>query len=493
MQSEMRNKIINGVQWTTLSTVTTAVVQMLRLAILARFLNKVDFGLVAIITFVLGMMEMIGELGFASAIMHKKYLSRSEFSSLYWIQMMVYIVMLGVMSFAAKPVATFYEEPRIAGLLPISLISLLFLGVGKLYDTIFQKEFQFRIIAIRNIVSAILSSIIAVVMAVMGFGVYSLIFSQLAQLAIFNIWNFIIGQRLLRISFHVSFLEVKGLVRIGFFQTGTQIVNYISTQLDVIIIGKLLGMEILGVYNLARDLLSKFISIINSVANKVALPLFSTIQDNVEAMCKNYCKMLQLLTTINFPIIAVIGALSYPITMILYGEKYVDTAHVMMVLTAANLLGVVDNPSGVITTARGRTDMSFICMFLRLAITIPILWVTASLGLNYLLAGKVLISVLLLFLIWYFMMWRVILMPLKMYVTTFFLRFVISIMTYVSCYMFLNVFLHSNNLAVQIIIGGILFVTMYLTLTFLFSRQDVNMMKSLMRQLANKIENNDEG
>lgn len=450
---------------------------MLRLAILARFLEKADFGLVAIITFVFGMIEMIGDLGFSSAIMHKKDLNKHEFASLYWIQMIVFAVMFLTMAFVAKPIASFYNDSRIAGLLPISLIGLLFLGIGKLYDTVFQKEFRFRIIAIRNIISALLSCIVAVAMAAKGFGVYSLIVSLLFQHAIFNIWNFMVGQKLIKIAFHVSFIEVKDLVKIGIYQTGTQILNYISTQLDVLIIGKLLGMEVLGIYNLAKDLLMKFTSVINSVANRVALPMFSTIQDSLESMRNNYCKMLNLLTSINFPIIAIIGALSYPITVILYGEKFLDTANVIAIFTIVTLLNVVSNPSGIITTAKGRTDLSFICMIVRLITTTPVLLITAYLGFNELLAGKVFLEVILLITVWYFMLWKVIKLPLRRYVETFIVRFAVSTISYVMCFIFIKKMLVSTGSFIQIMLGGFCFGSLYLLMSWVFNKNDLNMLK----------------
>lgn len=94
----IKQQAIFGAKWTTISTLTTAVIQVLRLSILARFLDKSDFGIVAILTFVLGLTNTFADLGFSAAIMHKQELSRNEFASLYWIQMFFsyYCLVLGV-------------------------------------------------------------------------------------------------------------------------------------------------------------------------------------------------------------------------------------------------------------------------------------------------------------------------------------------------------------------------------------------------------------
>ena len=88
----MDTKVVarNGVKWTTLSTATTAIVGLLRLSILTRFLEKSDFGIVSIVMLVLGLTQTFSDLGFAAAIMHKQNLTRKEFSSLYWIQLIIY-------------------------------------------------------------------------------------------------------------------------------------------------------------------------------------------------------------------------------------------------------------------------------------------------------------------------------------------------------------------------------------------------------------------
>lgn len=496
MQGELKSKVVNGVQWTTISTVTTAVVQLLRLSILARFLEKSDFGLVAIITFVFGVIELIGEMGFSSAIMHKKDLSRDEFSSLYWIQFLLLALFLAITPLLAKPIAVFYKEPRIEKFMPISLLGLLFIGIGKLYDTVFQKAFKFKLIAIRNIISALISFVVAVVVAANGGGVYSLVISMLAQQAVFYIWNFIVGQRLMPISFHVSFREVKQLVIIGIYQTGTQILSQLASQLDVLIVGKILGMEILGVYNLARDLLNKFVTVINSVANRVALPLFSMIQNNLESMRDNYCKMLRMLTSINFPIIAAMGALSVPIVLILYGDKFADASYVMTVLASASLLGVIDNPSGSITTARGRTDLSFFCMVSRLLIVTPIVLVTSYWGLDALLAGKVVISILQCLIVWFFMLWMSIKLPLGRYLGTFIKPFLICVVSYVSCHFLIGQFFAFMNPALLLFVGGCLFLVIYLTLTGALNKKEFVVLKGLLheakRTLLRKRVKNDE-
>lgn len=129
-----------------------------------------------------------------------------------------------------------------------------FTAFGKLYEAVLQKNFQFKIIAVRNITSNILSLLLAVVMAIMGCGIYTLVFSTLFGTLILAIWNFIIGQKHIKLQFHCSIREISPLVKIGLYQTGTSIVDYFCSKLDVLIIGKCLEWKYFVYITYAKNL-----------------------------------------------------------------------------------------------------------------------------------------------------------------------------------------------------------------------------------------------
>lgn len=92
----LRDKTINGAKWNTVATVNNALVQMLKLFILARFLSKVDFGLVAIATMVIGFTDIFANMGFSVGIIHKKEISQKEYSSVFWVNLAVSLILFGI-------------------------------------------------------------------------------------------------------------------------------------------------------------------------------------------------------------------------------------------------------------------------------------------------------------------------------------------------------------------------------------------------------------
>ena len=465
------NTLVSGTVWTTISTITTSVVQLLRLAILARLLAKADFGLVAILTLVLGVSQALSDLGFSSAIMHKKEISQKEFSSLYWIQFAIFGLFYLVVLFISPLVAGFYNEPLLVSLLPITMLDILFQGFGKLYDVLAQKNFQFKLLAIRSIISAIISLLIAVVMAYRGYGVYSLVISTLAHTLILQVWNFFVGQRYIKLCIYVSIKPVIPLIRIGLYQTGTQILDYLSSKIDILLLGKFLGTESLGVYNLAKELILKVVAIVNSIANRVILPFFAVMQDDNAKMRQSYCRLLSMLSYINFPICAGVGALSAIIVPILYGNNYVELVPLVTIFSFWGMFVCIGNPVGNIVTAKGRTDLSFVYTIVRLFIHIPVTIVLAPMGLNVLAIGMVTMTVLLFFVAWYLELNKTIGLSLKDYLSAFYKNLVLASCIVIAGYFFVQCdLLHWGSLILKLVAYAILIFTMYAALVYMFDR-----------------------
>ena len=470
--SEAKRVAVSGVKWMTVSTFATAIVAVLRLSVLTRFLDKADFGIVAILTFVLGLTQTFADLGFASAIMHKQGLTRKEFASLYWIQLIVFAILYVVISAFSSVVSDFYKEPSLTYLLPLSLLDLVFYGVGRLYDTVLQKELRFRAIAVRNIVCSLVSLALAVVLAMEGFGVYSLVLSTLFQTFTNNLWNAIAGQKYYRLQFVVSVKESLPLIRIGIYQMGTQIVDYFSSKFDILIIGKLLGTELLGIYSLAKELALKIVLLINSIANRVLLPFFAKLQNNDAELRRIYVQVVRWLAFIDFPVCLAMCVLSAPIISILYGDAYSDVAPILSILSIWSLFLCIGNPVGNLAIAKGRTDISFKYTLVRVAITVPVVFITSLFSIAGVAWGQVLISVLLFLVGCRMLIYKLIKLPLKDYVGAFGDLMIMAIVFGGAFYWVVNFDLLSiNNTVFQLIVYGILLLVVYVVALLVFQRK----------------------
>ena len=375
------------------------------------------------------------------------------------------------------------SRPSLTYLLPLSLLDLVFYGVGRLYDTVLQKELRFRAIAVRNIVCSLVSLALAVVLAMERFGVYSLVLSTLFQTFTNNLWNAIAGQKYYRLQFVVSVKESLPLIRIGIYQMGTQIVDYFSSKFDILIIGKVLGTELLGVYSLAKELALKIVLLINSIANRVLLPFFAKLQNNDAELRRIYVQVVRWLAFIDFPICLAMCVLSAPIISILYGDAYSDVAPILSILSIWSLFLCIGNPVGNLAIAKGRTDISFKYTLVRVAITVPVVFITSLFSIAGVAWGQVLISVLL-FLVGYRMLiYKLIKLPLKDYVGAFGDLMIMAIIMGGAFYGFVNFdLLNINNSVLQLVVYGVLLMVVYVLALLVFQRQMFFELFKLARQ-----------
>ena len=470
----LKEKAISGTKWISISTIIVGVVQMLRLMILARFLDAGEFGVVAIITFVLGLTFTFSDVGFSAAIMHKKNVDEKDFSSLFWLQFLIFAVIY-ILLFSLSPfIASFYNEQILSLLIPIALLDLIFAGIGRLYDTVLQKTMQFKKIAIRNITSALCSLIVAIVLAINGFGIYSLIISTLSQTLINQLWNFIAGQQQYKIRFFCSIQRVIPYFKIGVFQTGTQIIDYFASRFDILIVGKLLGTEILGIYSLAKELLLRLILMVNSIANRVALPILSHNNEDNETLRIHYCKMINLLSFVNIPLNVFLGVLSYQVVILFYGESFVAVAPLLSILSIYGIMHSIGNPVGSLAIAKGRTDVSFRYTIVRAVISLSIISITALYTINVVAWGQIALMLVMFFVAWRMLIYKLIELPLLDYVKSFSPMLLISLVIGLISYpiVYYNIF-NISNVAAQLMLYGVFIFLLFAFLIYVFLRKNI--------------------
>lgn len=472
--------IISGSIWTTASTITTAAVQVLRLSILAHFLEKSDFGVVALLTMILGFTNMFSEMGFSTIIMHKKDISQQEFCSLYWAQFFVYAVIYLIITQCSFLLADFFNEPSITNLLPITMLDLLFYGIGRLYETVMQKELRFNVLAKRNIIASITSLFLAGILAYNGAGVYSLILSTLTHTIILNLWNLIQGVKSIPLKLYCSFKLIRPMFSMGIYQTGSHILDYFSTKLDVLIIGKMLGSEALGIYSLAQELILKGIMLVNSIVNRVSLPLFAKKQENKDSLRRNYCKLISYISFINFPICTIIGVLGCIIVPVLYGNEYEDVIPILFILSLWGNTVCLGNPVGNIVIATGRTDLSLIYTLIRFMCYIPCMYVMSTYNIYVLAWGTALLNGLFVFISWYMQLYKTIELRIKQFVSSFMHSFIYTLCAGIAGYLFMD-YIKGNHAGYLPSIGyAALWCVLYMTVYVLIQKRTLIEIKNML-------------
>lgn len=405
---EVRKTAISGVKWTTISSAILAVSQLLKISVLARFLDKEEFGLLAIILFVLGFFNVFMDMGLSSAILHKTNITKKEFSSLFWFNIVIsfglYILLFLITPFFVD----FYDENRLSYLLPLLGLSIIISSLGRNYRTFYQKKFKFKVIAIVESIAGVLSLLLAITLAIYGYGILSIVLSTLFQYLFINLYFLFIALRSKVIGCYYSFNSTKPFLKIGLFQTGAQIMNYFNRDLDIMIVGKLFGPELLGGYSLAKQLVFRPAQIINPILTKVATPLLVNFQNDRNLLKKNYLKLLNIVSTINIPIYFLIFVFSTPLVVILYGKDFENISNLVRIMSLFMIIRAIGNPIGSLVIATGRTDLEFYWNFL-LTIIVPVsVLIGSKFGILGVVWSILIIRVILFVPSWYFLIWKTI-------------------------------------------------------------------------------------
>ncbi|AKP52433.1 MOP flippase family protein [Cyclobacterium amurskyense] len=355
----IRKQVFSGVKWTTISTIVLAATAILKISILTRFLDKSDFGLMALVTFVIGFMDLFNNMGLTSAILHKQEISKKEYASLYWFNLLVGIGMYGILITITPFIVNFYNQEELKLLIPLIGLNLVISGIGRQFKIVEQKELQFKGISIVDISTSILSLIVAVFLAVNGYGVYSLVISSVIQSFSSSIIFLIIGLKKQGLLFHYQFSDTKPFLKIGSYQVGGQLVNYFNRDLDVLLIGKFFGTDLLGGYSLAKQLVRRPLQIINPITDKVGISVFPKYQNDVISLKRYFLIFLKAYGPINSFVYGFIAISAPYLVELFYGDNYSSIVPYVQLFACLIFLRSMSGISGIIVITKGRTDYDF--------------------------------------------------------------------------------------------------------------------------------------
>ncbi len=376
----LRSQAISGVKWSGVSMGVVTALQFAALAVLAHLLSPSDFGLMGMIMVVIGFAQLFADMGISNAIIYRQDTTIKELSSLYWLNILAGIVVFITVCVACPLITVFYNEPRLSNLIYLSSLIFLITPLGQQFQILLQKELKFDQLAKIQIIGSFANSVVAITLAILGMGVFSLIWGQLAGTSLRVLLLFCWGWKNWRPRFHFSRRDLKGYISFGLYQMGEKTVNYFNSNLDYLLIGSLLGAEALGYYTLAYNLIIRPSSMINPIITRVAFPVFSKLQKDLQKLKDGYLKVLQFLSVVNFPIMigmAVVAPIAIPL---IFGEKWIPSIILIQILSVVGLLRAIGNPAGALLLARGRADLGFKWNLALMITQIPGLYIGAKLG-----------------------------------------------------------------------------------------------------------------
>lgn len=406
MDKDLATKTISGLKWTTLSTIVIVVIGIIKISILTRYLELSDFGLMALVSFVMGFMDLFMDVGLTSAILHKQEITKGEYDSLYWLNVMFSLALCAVVFVFSPILGSYYQEPELPALIKVMSVSIIISALGKQFRTIEQKELNFKYIASIDASAAIFGLVVGVWTVFLELGVYTLVYSALSQYAFSNGVYFLNGLKSRGLNFRFKFPEVKPFLKIGIYHAGGQIVNYFNRDIDVLLIGKFFGSEILGGYSMAKQLTMRPMQIISPLISKVASPVLSILGNDSARLKKTYLSFLRSVSTINFLAYLLLGIFAYPIVWVLYGKEFLHIVCLVQILSAFMYLRSVGSSVGSLLIATGKTRLGFYWNLFILLVSPITIWIGAQFSIEFVALALLITTIIVLIPFWKLLIYR---------------------------------------------------------------------------------------
>lgn len=326
--------------------------------VLARLLSPADFGLIAMVTAIVGIADLVRDFGLTGAIIQAKKLSERMWMSVMWLSVALGVVLTALIALSAPLIALLYDEQQLVVLtLAISPI-LLINGLSMPMQARVQRDLRFGTLANIDVVSMLCGVGLGIGAALLGWGVWSLVVMSAAG----QLYRLIALWVASRPRFGRPYIskEVLPLVTTGGSIFGVQLLNYAAKNFDNVIIGQQLGAATLGQYSRAYALYLLPMQQLNGTLGRVALPVLSKLQDDGDRYRRYIRGALMIIGYLTIPVYAVAAAVSSPLIAILLGPGWEQAATLFSLLAIAGIAQSVGSVLGWLYITLGRAHRQLV-------------------------------------------------------------------------------------------------------------------------------------
>ncbi len=321
------------------------------LMILARLLDPKDFGLVGMVTAVLGIFNVFRDFGLSAAAVQRTSVSEEQASTLFWINIAVGAT-LGVLALAVAPlVAAFYHEQRLFGVTAVLSTAFLFNAAGVQHTALLERKMRFTTLSVIDICSLLVSTTIAVVMATHGFGYWALVATTtitplVCTVCLWFTTAWVPGRPRKQVG-------MRSMMRFGGTLTLNGLVMYIASNFEKVLLGRFWGAEAIGLYGRAYQLINIPSDNLNSAAGGVAFAALSRIQGDPSRLKSYFLKGYSLVLSLTVPITVTCGLFANDMILVFLGPKWRSAAVVFRLLAPTTLAFAIVNPLGWLLSSLG--------------------------------------------------------------------------------------------------------------------------------------------
>lgn len=383
----MANGISKGILWSAIDRFGVVLLQFVINLVLARLLTPDDFGLVGMILIFVVVSQTLIDSGFGSALIQKLNPTQTDYSTVFWWNLLFSILLYAIIHLIASGVASFFHNHELAPLLRVIALVVIINSFSLVQKARLKKSLSFDKIAITDIISYSISAVIAFYLAKRGMGAWSLVFMQISNAFISAILFWSVAQWTPSWSF--SLTSLKNLFSYGGFLLIANMMQDVCTHIQGVVIGRNFSAAHTGLYTQAKKMDEVASMTIPAIFCNVLFPVYSEHQNDKKQLCEILGKNTRLVAFIVFPLMMLLIIIAEPLFNMLYGEKWLDAVPYFQILCIGGFFSAVYNLHYYAVAAIGKSKAMFYWGCYKWGVLLLLLVIGASLNMTAVLFAMV--------------------------------------------------------------------------------------------------------
>ena len=358
LQKDLGQRSVRGAAATLFGQFTRFALQLGSTAALARLLTPADFGLIAMITAVTGLLGQFKDMGLTMATVQKRTVTHAQASTLFWINGVLSILLALICVALAPAVAAFYKEPSLTAIMAVISITFIFNGLAAQHLALLRRQMRFSAIAVIEVLGMAFGILCALALAWAGAGYWALVALPVGE----------------QVSKGIMTLSVSGwwpgpprrnsgvrsMFTYGLNVGGFSLMTYIGRNADDVLIGRFLGSTATGLYTKAYALLMLPINQVNAPINAVAVPTLSRLQDDPDRYCDFYYRAVRIIAYLTGPLIVLLAVTADDLIPFLLGDQWTGAVPIFHYLAIASIFQPILYTAGWVWLSLGRARRLFL-------------------------------------------------------------------------------------------------------------------------------------
>jgi teichuronic acid exporter len=386
----LKKKTISGLFWSFIDSFANLGIHFIIGIILARILSPIEFGLVGMLTIFIAVSQSFVNSGFSQALIRKKDPSQADYSTVFYFNLIIGVVCYLILFFCADLISRFFKEPQLKLLVQVLGLSLVINAFAIIQQTILTRRIDFKLQTKISIISSVVSGFIGIGMALVGYGVWSLVIRTITMYAMTSILLWLWNRWKPILTFSIQ--SFKELFSFGSRLLVSGLIDTIYQNIYYLVIGKYFSAQELGFYYRADQFKMLPSSNLTTVIQRVSYPVLSSIKEDIPKLKEAYKKLIKSTMLICFVLMLGMAASARSMVLTLIGEKWEPCVIYLQMLCFVGMFYPLHALNLNMLQVQGRSDLFLKLEIIKKALAVPIVVFGVIWGIKIMIIGMIIIN-----------------------------------------------------------------------------------------------------